>query len=228
MSVVELEHVARHYSGPPRTTALRECNLIVDEGDFVTVVGPSGSGKSTLLNIIGLLDRPSSGRYLLQGRDVSELREAERAAARGKHVGFVFQSYQLMERRTCLENVMVADLYQGVDTVASRKAALSALEAVGMDNRAVSLPIELSGGERQRIAIARAVMGNPSVLLCDEPTGNLDSRNSEAVLDLFLELNRAGSTIVLITHDAKVAQRGNRAVSILDGVLTEATPRVLA
>lgn len=225
MNVVDLDRIVRIHRGPPPVTVLRECRLVVEEGDFVTVVGPSGSGKSTLLNIIGLLDRPTSGRYRLRGQDVSLLTEKERAMVRGRQIGFVFQSFQLMERRTCLENVMVADLYTGASARESRRIAGDALDAVGMGDRAASLPVELSGGERQRVAIARALMGSPSVLLCDEPTGNLDSRNSSAILDLFLALNSEGSTIVLITHDTDVARRGNRRVSMLDGVLSETAGR---
>ena len=221
-SVVQLDSITRTFPGPPETAAIRECSLTVEEGDFLTIVGPSGSGKSTLLNLVGLLDRPSSGRYLLRGRDVSSLDENTRAATRGEHIGFVFQSFQLIERRTCIENVMLADLYRGTHISDSRAAAQASLDAVGMGSRADSRPIDLSGGERQRIAIARALVGNPAILLCDEPTGNLDSRNSSAILDLFLSLNSKGATIVLITHDNDIANLGNRRVSILDGVVTEA------
>jgi putative ABC transport system ATP-binding protein len=187
----------------------------------MTIVGPSGSGKSTLLNLIGLLDRPSAGRYFLLGRDVSQLSEVARSAMRGRHLGFVFQSYQLLEYRTSIENVMIASLYQGGSTAEAYEASMNALRRVGLESKAGVLPIVLSGGERQRVAIARAIASRPAVLLADEPTGNLDSVNAASILALFEELNRAGTTIALITHDPNVAAIGSRRLSIRDGQVEE-------
>lgn len=218
--VIELHEIRRHYVGPPEMVALRDCSLIVHEGDFVTVSGPSGSGKSTLLNIIGLLDQPSSGTYRLRGEDVASLRERRRAFIRGRDIGFVFQSFQLLEQRSCLDNVMLADLYTGTNSRQSQEAATAALVAVGLEHRIHHLAVQLSGGERQRVAIARAMVGNPAVLLCDEPTGNLDSRNAEGILDLFVCLNQQGVTIVLVTHDPVIAALGNRRVTSIDGIVT--------
>jgi putative ABC transport system ATP-binding protein len=221
--VIELSGVAKTYPGFPAVEALQPCDLTVDIGDYVTVVGPSGSGKSTLLNSIGLLDRPSAGEYKLDGIDVRDLNEKERTWIRGSKIGFVFQSFQLLDHRTSLENVMLSTLYRGLPTLERRRRALDALEAVGLPGRVDSHPARMSGGERQRVAIARALAGDPSILLCDEPTGNLDSANSEAILDLFDALSVGGISIVMITHDLKIAQRGNRQVSIRDGVLSEPT-----
>jgi len=221
-AVVELRGVSREYEDKRGTIALRNCTLTVNDGDFLTVVGPSGSGKTTLLNIVGLLDSPTSGSYALRGSDTSSMSEKIRSRTRGEMVGFVFQSFQLLEQRSCLENVMLADLYTGASERDSRSNALRALESVGLADRAGSLPTELSGGQRQRVAIARALAGDPAILLCDEPTGNLDSRTAESILALFLALNETGATIMLITHDRAVASLGNRRVEMLDGVLSEA------
>lgn len=220
-AVVELDNVTRRYPGPPETTALDGCALRVDESDFLTVVGPSGSGKSTLLNIVGLLDSPTSGRYLLRGNDTSNMTEGERARLRGELIGFVFQSFQLLEQRTCLENVAMADLYTGATQAESNANALEMLDAVGLGTRAESLPTQLSGGQRQRVAIARALAGHPAILLCDEPTGNLDSHTADTVLELLSDLNRNGVTIMLITHDPDIATIGNRTIGILDGAVRE-------
>ncbi|MBW9111297.1 ABC transporter ATP-binding protein [Microbacterium ureisolvens] len=220
-AVVELQDVSRLYPGPPAVHALTSCSLRIEEGDFVTVVGPSGSGKSTLLNILGLLDQPSSGRYLIRGEDVTALPEAQRARVRGDQLGFVFQSFHLLEQRSCLENVMLADLYSGVPERESRERALTALQAVGLGALVARMPTELSGGQQQRVAIARALASDPAVLLCDEPTGNLDSGTAATILALFDELNAAGRTVVMITHDADVARHGNRTLHMLDGNVTE-------
>ena len=220
-AVVELQGVSRLYPGPPAVHALTSCSLCIEEGDFVTVVGPSGSGKSTLLNILGLLDQPSSGRYLIRGEDVTALPEAQRARVRGSQLGFVFQSFHLLEQRSCLENVMLADLYSGAPERESRERALGALEAVGLGALVARMPTELSGGQQQRVAIARALASDPAVLLCDEPTGNLDSGTAATILALFDELNAAGRTVVMITHDADVARHGNRTLHMLDGNVTE-------
>ena len=220
-AVVELREVTRVYAGPPEVHALATSSVTIDEGDFVTIVGPSGSGKSTLLNILGLLDKPTAGTYTLRGQDVTLLSENDRARVRGTDIGFVFQSFHLLEQRTCLENVMLSDLYNGTSERESRSRALEALEAVGLGSFERRLPTELSGGQQQRVAIARALAANPAVLLCDEPTGNLDSVTATAILGLFDELNDAGRTVVLITHDAEVARHGNRTLHMLDGTLGE-------
>ena len=197
-------------------------NLDVHPGEWVSIAGPSGSGKSTLLNILGLLDVPTAGTYQLEGTDVRALNDGQRAGLRSREIGFVFQAFHLIAYRTVLENVTLADVYRKGPRRNRIDRARAALERVGLGHREDFLPTRLSGGERQRAAIARGVMGSPSVLLCDEPTGNLDSVTTAAVLDLFAELNRSGLTIVLITHEADVAARANRQVHIVDGRLTEA------
>jgi len=219
--VVELRDVSLVYPGPPEVHALAASSVSIDEGDFVTIVGPSGSGKSTLLNVLGLLDKPSAGTYSLRGQDVTQLTENERARVRGEEIGFVFQSFHLLEQRTCLENVMLSDLYSGTTERESRARAHEALQAVGLGAFDKRLPTELSGGQQQRVAIARALASDPAVLLCDEPTGNLDSTTASAVLSLFDDLNATGRTVVLITHDAEVARHGNRTLHMLDGALSE-------
>ncbi|NUR61645.1 MAG: ABC transporter ATP-binding protein [Catenulispora sp.] len=202
-------------------TALHPADLTVDAGDYLAVVGPSGSGKSTMLNLLGLLDRPTAGTLLLGGHDVSTLSEAERSALRGRRIGFVFQSFHLLAHRTAVENVALARLYHGVDAATRRRDAVRALRRVGLGHRLAALPTTLSGGERQRVAIARALAGAPDLVLCDEPTGNLDSATAGAVLDLLESLNRDGVTLVVITHDPAVAARAGRRVGILDGVLSD-------
>lgn len=221
IAVIELQQASRVYAGPPDVSALTEVSFVINEGDFVTIVGPSGSGKSTLLNILGLLDKPTHGQHMIRGRDVTLLSEKERARVRGTEIGFVFQSFHLLDQRTCLENVMLADLYSGVKEADSRIRAQEALDAVGLDALHARLPTELSGGQQQRVAIARALSNNPAVLLCDEPTGNLDSATANAILTLFDDLNTAGRTVVMITHDSEVARHGNRTFRMLDGAVSE-------
>lgn len=208
------------YPGPPPVAALRPCDLVVRRGEFVTVVGPSGSGKSTFLNIVGLLDTPTSGTYILDGIDTSALKDAERTALRGRRIGFVFQSFHLLPHRSAKENVELALVHSGTPRRARRIAALDALDRVGLAHRTSSLPTRLSGGERQRVAVARALVSRPALLLCDEPTGNLDSENARSVLALLGELHSEGMTVLVITHDPEVARRGGRTVSIRDGILS--------
>ncbi|MFD0630370.1 ABC transporter ATP-binding protein [Catenulispora yoronensis] len=208
------------YPGPPPVRALRPADLAVARGEYVTVVGPSGSGKSTFLNVVGLLDRPTEGTYELDGIDVSTLRESERTALRGKRIGFVFQSFHLLPYRTATENVLLAQLYNGTRRALRRPAAREALARVGLGHRRDAVPTHMSGGERQRVAIARALVNRPSLLLCDEPTGNLDTATASGVMQLLDELHAAGLTIVVITHDEAVARRGQRTVTIRDGVVT--------
>ncbi|MCM0676615.1 ABC transporter ATP-binding protein [Micromonospora phytophila] len=219
--VIELAAVHRTYPGPPEVTALHPTNLTVRRGDYLVVVGPSGSGKSTLLNLLGLLDRPTGGSYRLDGVDVSGLPERDRTALRGGRIGFVFQAFHLLPHRTALENVMLAQIYNGTPRSARRAAARAALSQVGLDHRTHALPTTLSGGERQRVAVARALVTAPALLLCDEPTGNLDSTTARRLLELFDSLHAAGLTIVMITHSAEVARRAQRIVTISDGMLRE-------
>ncbi len=185
------------------------------------MTGASGSGKSTLLHLLGLLDSPTAGSYLLDGVDTGELGDRDRSALRGSRIGFVFQSFHLLPYRTALENVLLAQMYNQTPRTARVRAAVDALNAVRLGHRLDALPTTLSGGECQRVAIARALVNRPSLLLCDEPTGNLDSRNATALMDLLDQLNGAGFTIVVITHDASVAAHAGRTIAISDGVLSE-------
>jgi putative ABC transport system ATP-binding protein len=219
--VIELRGLARTYPGPPPVPALRPADLLIDGGDYIAVTGPSGSGKSTLLHLLGLLDSPTRGSYLLDGLDTSALGDRDRSALRGRRIGFVFQSFHLLPYRTALENVLLAELYNQTPRGGRVRAAVDALDAVGLGHRLDALPTTLSGGECQRVAIARALVNRPSLLLCDEPTGNLDSRNAATLMALLDELNTAGFTIVVITHDASVAGRADRTVAISDGILSE-------
>src|SRR5687768_17297208 len=219
--VVELRGVSRTYGSDPPVQALRGVDLAIYTGDWVAIVGPSGSGKSTLLNILGCLDRPTAGSYVIDGIDASVLSEDERASLRAQSIGFVFQTFHLLGHRTAVENVMLADIYAAGDRTSREARAQAALEKVGMGHRRDFIPTKMSGGEQQRVAIARALLGSPRLLLCDEPTGNLDTKNTESVLGLFDTLAREGLTFVVITHDEDVAARARRVVRIVDGSLTE-------
>jgi putative ABC transport system ATP-binding protein len=221
--VIELDGLARTYLGPPPVPALRPADLVIAAGDYVAVTGPSGSGKSTLLHLLGLLDAPTGGRYLLDGLDTSALGDRDRSALRGRRIGIVFQAFHLLAYRTALENVLLAQLYNNTPRAARMAAATGALDAVGLGHRLDALPTTLSGGEAQRVAIARALVNSPSLLLCDEPTGNLDSASAAALMRLLDQLNAAGYTIVVITHDPKVAAHAARTIAISDGVLSEHT-----
>jgi putative ABC transport system ATP-binding protein len=218
--VIQLDDLWRVFPSTPPVQALRAVHLEVLTGEYLAIVGPSGSGKSTLLNVLGLLDRPTHGTYRLDGRDVAGLSDADRAGLRAERLGFVFQSFQLLEHRSALENVMFGGMYQGIKRAERRTRAIAALDRVGMLHRASFRPDRLSGGERQRVAVARALAVRPSVLLCDEPTGNLDSVTTESVLTLFDELVADGLTVCVITHDGQVADRAQRRVRIVDGQLT--------
>jgi putative ABC transport system ATP-binding protein len=215
MTVVELRGVERRFPGG--VLALAGIDLRVDAGEYVSIVGASGSGKSTLLNIVGLLDRPTAGRYALDGDDTDALGERQRASRRGRSLGFVFQAFHLLPYRSVRENVALALLYAGVPRTERGERAEAALERVGLGHRLDVSPVTLSGGERQRVAIARAVVTGPDLLLCDEPTGNLDSATTGAVLDLLDELHRDGLTILVITHDDLVSRRAQRLVHLRDG-----------
>src|SRR6266851_5526098 len=219
--VIELSKICRQYGTEPAVHALIDVYLSIDRGDWLAITGPSGAGKSTLLNILGCLDRPTSGSYLLDGIETTRLTDKQRAGLRSQRIGFVFQSFHLLPYRTVLENVMLAEVYRKQSHRGRRDRGLAAIERVGLAHRAEFLPIRLSGGERQRAAIARALMGSPSLLLCDEPTGNLDSRNSESILDFLSQLNGDGMTLAVVTHDQMVASRGSRRVDMRDGTLSE-------
>jgi putative ABC transport system ATP-binding protein len=222
-AVVELTNVGRTFGSDPPVLALRDVDLRLERGDSLAIVGPSGSGKSTLMNVLGCLDRPTAGVYRFEGMDVGGLSDDERAALRAHRIGFVFQSFNLLAHRTVLENVMLAEVYRGMSRDGRAARAAAALERVGIAHRMHFLPPKLSGGEQQRVAIARALMGDHALLLCDEPTGNLDSANTEAVLELFDRLGDAGLTLILVTHEDQVAAHARRRVRMIDGRLTEET-----
>ena len=219
--VISLRGVAKSYPGPPVVQALQPVDLTVAQGDYLAVVGPSGSGKSTLLNLLGLLDRPTTGRYELSGVDTASLNESERTALRGRRIGFVFQSFHLIPYRTAVENVALAQLYVTGKRRERTASAQAALRRVGLGHRLEALTTTMSGGERQRVAIARALVNTPDLVLCDEPTGNLDSTTAASVMDLIEELHSDGVTIIVITHDPVVADRASRRVTIRDGHLAE-------
>jgi putative ABC transport system ATP-binding protein len=221
--IIELEDVSRIYDlGKVLVPALDQVNLQVAKGEFLAIVGPSGSGKSTMMNILGCLDRPTSGRYVLDGQPVEELDDDGLALIRSRSIGFVFQSYNLLPRTSALENVATPLMYQGVGRKERLARAQVALERLGLGDRLDHEPSELSGGQQQRVGIARALVTEPALILADEPTGNLDSHSGAEVLQLFRDLHAIGRTIVLITHDADVAGAADRAVHLRDGQLQEA------
>lgn len=203
--VVELVGVSRRFGSDPPIDALLEVNMSVAHGEWLAVIGPSGSGKSTLLNVIGCLDHQTEGSYSFDGIDVEDLDDRHRSGLRSRGIGFVFQSFHLLAHRTVIDNVMLAEVYSKVPSADRRERAAKVLAEVGLANRAEFFPTHLSGGERQRAAIARALMGTPRLLLCDEPTGNLDSASTANIMDLFGTLNDAGQTVIMITHDRDVA-----------------------
>ena len=217
--VVQLQGVGRVFDATPPVEALKPTNLVIGRGEYVAIVGPSGSGKSTLLHLLGLLDTPTSGTYWLDGIDTSTLSEPQRAGLRGARVGFVFQAFHLLPHRTTVENVALAELYASSSRHDRTERAVAALERVGLGHRLDAVPTTLSGGERQRVAVARALIGAPSLVLADEPTGNLDSVTTDAVLSMFAELHRGGITLAVITHDTEVAEQAQRQIHIRDGVV---------
>ncbi|VAX00542.1 Macrolide export ATP-binding/permease protein MacB [hydrothermal vent metagenome] len=215
--VLELKKIGRHFGSDPVVNALTDINFSLDSGDWLSITGPSGSGKSTLLNILGCLDKPSNGSFCIDGIETTSLTDKQRTGLRSQRIGFVFQSFHLLSYRSVLENVMLGEVYRKQPLVGRRERALDALKRVGLSHRVNYLPMKLSGGERQRVAIARALVGSPSMLLCDEPTGNLDSKNTESILKLFKKLNAGGLTLVIVTHDPAVAAIASRKVKIVDG-----------
>jgi putative ABC transport system ATP-binding protein len=219
LPVIELEHIHKTYTmGDVDVHALRGVSLTVREGEFVAIMGASGSGKSTTMNIIGCLDRPTRGRYILDGEDVSEMSKDERADIRCQKIGFVFQGFNLLSRTSALENVELPMLYAGVETSERKQRAMDALAAVGLTGREQNHPNQLSGGQQQRVAVARALVNDPALILADEPTGNLDSRTSVEVMEIFQRLNRErGITLILVTHEPDIADYAGRVVVFKDG-----------
>lgn len=221
-ALVELQGVARVFRlGDSEVHALRSLHLTIDAGEYVAVMGPSGSGKSTLLNILGLLDRPSAGRYLLEGRDVTLLAPDEQAHVRSRRIGFVFQSFHLVPRLTAAENIALPMMLAGIDARERAARVAQALAAFGLQDRAQHKPNELSGGQRQRVAIARATIMNPALILADEPTGNLDRATGEEVVRLLEGLNARGVTLIVVTHDPHIGQRARRRLLMDDGAIRE-------
>ncbi len=219
--LIEVKELTKAYgTGDAQLNALDKVDVSVERGEFVALVGPSGSGKSTLMNILGCLDRPSSGAYILDGHDVSQLSKNELAKIRNQKIGFVFQSFNLLPRLSALENVMLPMLYNtadGLDDEDQRKRAIAALEAVGLGDRLHHRPNQLSGGQQQRVAIARALINHPALILADEPTGNLDSKSSNEILDLLRQLNAQGVTLVMVTHEPDMAAHARREIHVKDG-----------
>ena len=220
--MIEMQDIVKQYTlGGEIIYALDHVSLRVEKGEYVTIIGPSGSGKSTLMNLIGCLDTADSGSYLLNGKPIRKYREKQLAEVRSKQIGFIFQGFNLLPKLSALENVELPMIYQGVRATERKKRAVAALERVGLGGRMKHRPNQLSGGQQQRCAIARAIAVNPSLILADEPTGNLDQKTGREILNIFDELHQAGNTIVLITHDPKVALCGQRMIRIEDGRLYE-------
>jgi putative ABC transport system ATP-binding protein len=220
MSLIHLDSICRRYEmGHETVHALRGVSLSIERGEYVAIMGPSGSGKSTLMNILGCLDTPSSGTYDLNGNSVAEMDDNELADIRNREIGFVFQTFNLLSRSTALRNVELPLIYAGMDIDERREVALAALADVGLAERVTHKPNEMSGGQRQRVAIARALVNKPSLLLADEPTGNLDTRTGEEILELFERLYSAGNTLVVVTHEEQVARHARRIIRIRDGLV---------
>ena len=222
MSIIKTENLVRHFTvGTQTVEALRGVSLDIDKGEFVAIMGPSGSGKSTLMTIIGCLDSPTSGTYFLNNKNVSTLDDDALALIRNHEIGFVFQNFHLLARNTALDNVMLPLKYAGIDKSEQEEIAMEVIKSVDLESRADHQPSELSGGQQQRVAIARALVNKPSILFADEPTGNLDSKTGDDVMNLFTNLHKQGQTIILITHEIDVANQAERIISIKDGKIFE-------
>ena len=220
MSLIRLDRISRHYDmGTETVNALREVSLEIERGEYVAIMGPSGSGKSTLMNLLGCLDTPSTGTYELNGQNVGEMDDNELADIRNREIGFVFQTFNLLPRSTALRNVELPLIYAGVGLDERREIALAALTDVGLGDRVKHRPNEMSGGQRQRVAVARALVNKPSIVLADEPTGNLDTRTGDEILELFEKLSDQGHTLLVVTHEENVAQHARRIVRVRDGLV---------
>lgn len=218
--VIKIKDLKKIYQmGQTQVRALNGVSFDVKENEYIAIMGPSGSGKSTLMNMIGCLDTPTEGTYILNGNNVSELNDAELAEARNREIGFVFQTFNLLPRTDCLSNVELPLIYSGIKSSLRKKRATETLEKVGLGDRLDHKPNELSGGQRQRVAIARALVNNPSILLADEPTGNLDTKTGEEIMRLFEELYRAGNTIIVVTHENDIAEHARRIIRLRDGII---------
>lgn len=223
--IIELQDIRKIYvQGDMETHVLQGLNITIHEGEYVCIMGPSGCGKSTLLNVLGCLDQPSSGAYLLGGQDVATLNDDDLSKARCRNLGFIFQSYNLIQQLSVLENIEVPLYYKGVPQAESRKIATRLATQVGLDHRLHHRPTQLSGGQQQRVAIARALANDPLVILADEATGNLDSKSGKEILDIFDELNAAGKTMVFVTHDERMVERCSRVIRLKDGLLDKDEP----
>lgn len=220
--LIRIKNLMKSYQlGGETVHALNDVTLSIDKGEFIAIIGPSGSGKSTLMNMLGCLDRPDSGEYFLGGKEIGMMNDRDLATIRNQKIGFIFQNFNLLPKLTAVENVELPLIYRGTPGKERREIALNALLKVGLKDRAGHLPTQLSGGQQQRVAIARALAGNPSILLADEPTGALDSKTSNEILQLMKELNEAGNTIILITHDLSIARQAKKMIRIQDGRLVE-------
>lgn len=221
--VIVTQNVSKTYGKPPlQVFALRETNLQIEQGDYIAIIGPSGSGKSTLMNLLGCLDKPTTGNIFIDGKDVSTLNENELARIRREKIGFIFQKYNLIPTLNALENVELSMGFAGVDSQTRTAKAKKLLELVELSKRLTHKPSEMSGGEQQRVAIARALANNPSIILADEPTGNVDTKSGENIMNILEEVNRKGETIIVVTHNMTIAQRAKRVLRIQDGVVKEA------
>lgn len=224
--MIKIQNVSKIYNSTEvATTALDNVNFEINDGEFVAIIGPSGSGKSTLMHIIGALDLPSSGKYLIDGTDISKMKDDELSEIRNKQIGFVFQSYNLLPRISAIDNVILPMKYAGIPSAERISRAEEVLKAVGLENKMQNNPNQLSGGQRQRVAIARALSMKPSIILADEPTGNLPTSQTNEIMDIFEKLNKEGNTIIIITHEETVAKRANRIISIVDGKIVKDTKK---